>query len=183
MQATKFDLVGLAFVMTAALSTCAAVKIEFTVGSANPETPTITNVISDLKSELPIIDQNEWKCLTLNIFHEARSEKFLGQVLVAQVTKARVLNDKYPDTYCEVVYQNKQFSWVHQGKSEPILENRREREAWLLAEHIAYAMIVSELDESVSDIMYYHSTEVSPKWARKMERKFQYGKHIFYAMN
>ena len=58
-------------------------------------------------------------CLTLNVYHEARGEPFLGQVAVAEVTLNRVDDLRWPDTVCEVVYQPYQFSWTLEDKDPP----------------------------------------------------------------
>lgn len=42
-------------------------------------------------------------CLALNVYHEARSENYDGQMAVAQVTLNRVASEKYPDSICDVV--------------------------------------------------------------------------------
>ena len=50
-------------------------------------------------------------CLATNIYFEARSEDRVGQYAVAEVTLNRVASPDYPDDVCEVVWQDKQFSW------------------------------------------------------------------------
>src|SRR5690606_38542738 len=46
------------------------------------------------------------KCLATAVYFEARSEPYKGQVAVAQVVINRVFSPFYPDTVCDVVYQN-----------------------------------------------------------------------------
>ena len=42
-------------------------------------------------------------CLAENIYFEARAESFSGKAAVGNVTKNRVLDDRWDNTYCEVV--------------------------------------------------------------------------------
>ena len=70
------------------------------------------------------------KCLTENIYFEARGQGQAGWLAVAQVTQNRVDDRRFPNTICEVVKQgltyasgdpirNKcQFSWYCDGKSD-----------------------------------------------------------------
>jgi hypothetical protein len=48
----------------------------------------------------------EIECLTAAIYFEARGEPIIGQNMVAQVVLNRVESAYYPDTVCDVVYQN-----------------------------------------------------------------------------
>ena len=50
--------------------------------------------------------QKEMNCLAKAIYFEARGEPVKGQQLVAQVVLNRVDSEYYPDTICDVVYQN-----------------------------------------------------------------------------
>ena len=44
-------------------------------------------------------------CLAENIYFESRAESFSGKAAVANVTRNRVEDDRWPSTYCEVVQQ------------------------------------------------------------------------------
>jgi spore germination cell wall hydrolase CwlJ-like protein len=56
------------------------------------------------------------KCLTDNVYHEARGEPEQGRYAVIFSTLSRVLDSKYPDTICGVVHQPWQFSWTMDKK-------------------------------------------------------------------
>jgi len=59
-------------------------------------------------------------CLAENIYFEARAESVSGKAAVANVTKNRVLDSRWPSTYCEVVQQGpKRESW--KTKQDPNL--------------------------------------------------------------
>ena len=55
---------------------------------------------------------NEVLCLAENIYFEARAESYSGKAAVGNVTRNRVLDKRWPSTYCEVVQQGpKRESW------------------------------------------------------------------------
>ena len=48
---------------------------------------------------------NEVLCLAENIYFEARAESYSGKAAVGNVTRNRVLDKRWPSTYCDVVTQ------------------------------------------------------------------------------
>jgi spore germination cell wall hydrolase CwlJ-like protein len=48
---------------------------------------------------------SEVQCLAENIYFEARAESFSGKAAVGNVTRNRVLDKRWPSTYCDVVTQ------------------------------------------------------------------------------
>lgn len=54
--------------------------------------------------------------LACNIYYEARTEGLEGMMAVVAVTMNRVASKHYPNTVREVVWDNKQFSWTHDGQ-------------------------------------------------------------------
>lgn len=77
-------------------------------------------------------------CLAMNLWFEARGEGIDGMFAVAEVTQRRVEHPAWPDTYCEVVYQDWQFSWTMEPATPPTLmaltESQQER--WALIKGI-----------------------------------------------
>lgn len=129
--------------------------------------------------------QNEIKCLTLNIFHEARSESKQGQRAVASVTLNRVASKRYPNTICDVVYQKRwdkirkryvsQFSWT-EFDEPPKLKSKAWYRAWKIAEEV-----YKEKDKKLlNGALFYHAQHIKPSWARKKKPIARIGKHIFY---
>lgn len=74
----------------------------------------------------------QFVCLAQAIYFEARGETPEGQLAVGRVVLNRVASEAYPDTICDVVYQNAeranrcQFSFACDGKPEIASE----RAAW-----------------------------------------------------
>ena len=64
---------------------------------------------------LPVEDQElqaDIYCGAQNIYFEAGSEPFEGMMAIADVTINRKKDTRWPDSICNVVWQNKQFSWT-----------------------------------------------------------------------
>lgn len=124
----------------------------------------------------------ERECLATAIYFEARGESRRGQIAVAQVVLNRVRSPDFPDTICNVVYQNShkrgcQFSFACDGIADRI----KEKTAWARAQAIAEEVTSGKLLLSeVAGATYYHAKSVSPKWAAKMQRLARIGQHIFY---
>jgi len=126
----------------------------------------------------------EHKCLSLAIYFEARSESEIGRLAVARVILNRVNSPFYPDTICEVVYQNAgkrdscQFSFACNGKSD---RPRRGR-AWEQAKTLATRAIAGEGEvQAIATATHYHADYVLPKWSGAMTRLVKIGRHIFYS--
>ena len=141
--------------------------------------------IKDVQAEQMVsaVSQEEKTCLQQNIFFEARNQSTLGQVSVAWVTMNRVENSRYPDTICEVVWQRKQFSWTHDGKSDKPGDNILEQRAWEDAGIVAEVVLLDwARDESspVGNAIMYHADYVNPFWSASYDRVTQIDSHIFY---
>ena len=79
-----------------------------------------------------IYDRQEIYCGAQNVYFESQGEPGLGMVAVSQVVLNRVEDKRWPATICEVVWQNKQFSWTHDGKSDRIpLGSTYQRRLWM----------------------------------------------------
>lgn len=79
------------------------------------------------------------RCLAENIYHEARGETKDAQRWVAMVTIARAVDEdrQWPKTVCEVVAQERQFSWVLEAAiATKRSEQKRWKEALMLAREI-----------------------------------------------
>ena len=73
------------------------------------------------EAKIPNSQHREMICLAENIYFEARAESVEGKAAVANVTRNRVESDRFPNTYCEVVYQGPvRESW--KTKQDPNLE-------------------------------------------------------------
>ena len=124
----------------------------------------------------PDIDPEQHKCMALNIYHEARGEVSEGQIAVAQVTINRVKDQRWPDTICGVVYQDKQFSWTHMIKDHTPTDEK----AWEKAQVIARDVMIGNVEDPSFGANHYHANWVNPAWAKEMKLVRVIGSHLFY---
>lgn len=118
---------------------------------------------------------SEMECLARAIYFEARGESLEGQLAVAEVIANRAESRRWPSTYCGVVKQRKQFSFVKNGR---IPEPRRNTTAWKRAVGIARIVEGEHHESSVSNALFFHARYVNPGW--RLTRIGTVGNHIFY---
>jgi len=153
-----------------------------------PETPTdenadqaaidrsedLASMVADLRG--PEAGSRELECLATGIYFEAKSEPLAGQLAVGQVIANRAQSGgRFPSSYCGVLFQRGQFSFVH-GRSLPSAP--RASRQWQTA--VAMAKIVDQdLKESaVGNALFFHARYVSPGW--HLKRVASIGNHVFY---
>ncbi|MCG7944909.1 MAG: cell wall hydrolase [Candidatus Thiodiazotropha taylori] len=115
-------------------------------------------------------------CLAMNMYFEARDQGEEGMMAIAEVTLNRVESSEFPDNVCDVVWQHKQFSWTHDGKSDK-MKNKKYAD-------MTYEMAVDYMTGLETDItkgaLYYHADYVKPYWSKRTEPVAVLGDHIFY---
>jgi spore germination cell wall hydrolase CwlJ-like protein len=119
---------------------------------------------------------HELECLATGVYFEAKSEPLAGQLAVGQVIANRAQSGgRFPSTYCGVLFQRGQFSFVH-GRSLPSVPHSNRQ--WQTA--VAVAKIVDQglKESSVGDALFFHARYVAPGWRAK--RIASIGNHIFY---
>lgn len=122
--------------------------------------------------------REEHICMAKNIYFEARSESIKGQLAVALVTLQRVQDPRYPSNVCDVIYDNKQFSWYWDGLSDHPRNPSKYREIALFTSAILDADVA--IYDFTYDATHYHADYVQPYWAPYMVRKAKIETHIFY---
>jgi len=134
----------------------------------------LTSMVAQLKSSEP--GTHELDCLATGIYFEAKSEPLAGQLAVGKVIANRAQSGgRFPSTYCGVLFQHGQFSFVH---SHSLPSVPRASHQWQTA--VAIAKIVDQrLKESgVGDALFFHARYVSPGW--HLKRIAAIGNHVFY---
>ena len=144
--------------------------------TAAPVKPTgdLASMVAQLRSADP--GSRELECLAAGIYFESKSEPLAGQLAVGEVIANRAnSNGRFPSTYCGVLFQRGQFSFVR-GKSWPKV-NKSGRQ-WHNA--VAIAKIVDQdlKDSAVGNALFFHAKHVSPRW--RLKRVASVGNHIFY---
>jgi spore germination cell wall hydrolase CwlJ-like protein len=122
---------------------------------------------------------SEQDCLANAIYFEARGEPLQGQLAVAEVVMNRAASGRYPGTFCEVVTQRAQFSFVHHGR---IPQADRGSEAWRRAVGVARVAVEGLAPRLLpTSCLWYHANYVSPSWGRRLAETTRIGLHIFYS--
>lgn len=135
--------------------------------------------LMQLVGDMPIGNElaPDLKCLAQAIYFEARGEPMEGQLAVAEVVINRAKSGIYPTSYCEVVTQPAQFSFVRHGRIPAADESSV---AWQRAQAIAEIAQQNLWQSKAADALYFHATYVRPSWARQKVELAQIETHIFY---
>jgi len=162
---------------------------------SDPNDIVYEEIAEEIDSGIFPIDEKQSTCLSLNIYHESRSDNFAGRVAVADVVLNRVDSSRYPNDICSVTEQSKtrvnwkgntvpvrgmcQFSWYCDGVSDEPLDY----DAWEDAKIIAEMMLTNQAFRGITEgSTHYHATYVKPNWIndRGMQYVGQIGQHKFY---
>lgn len=119
----------------------------------------------------------EMECLAGTVYFESRGEPLAGQLAVAQVVINRSESRQFPSSYCGVVYQRAQFSFVKGGRMPTI---RRGSGAWKRAKAIARIAHEAQWESEAQDSLYFHAKYVSPRWSHRKAKRAAIKTHIFY---
>ena len=135
--------------------------------------------LRDLVAAMPAAGElsDEMRCLAGAVYFESRGEPLHGQLAVAQVIINRSESSRFPESYCGVVYQRSQFSFVR-GGSMPAVKTGSA--AWKRATAIARIAHQGLWDSEAQDSLYFHANYVKPGWANKKTRRVAINTHIFY---
>jgi N-acetylmuramoyl-L-alanine amidase len=131
-------------------------------------------LVNKFSAGVPLDD--EGTCLATAVYFEARGESFEGQLAVADVVMNRAASGKYPTSWCNVVKQPWQFSFVRNGQFPAITDS----DAWAKAQGVARIAMADVAREIPADVLWYHANYVSPSWGSRLTEVSQIGAHIFY---
>lgn len=119
----------------------------------------------------------EGKCLATAVYFESMGEPLEGQLAVANVVINRAKSGLYPSSWCGVVKQKAQFSFVRGGRFPHV---NTSSEAWNKAQSIARIASLNLTTALPQDVLWYHADYVAPSWGRRLTRASKIGAHIFY---
>ena len=146
------------------------------VVEAEPDAPVtgdLASMVAQLRSTEP--GSRELECLAGAIYFEAKSESLKGQLAVGHVVANRAASGRFPSSYCGVVYQRNQFSFVRGGSMPRIARSHIQ---WKNAVAIAKIVDRKLAPTPVSKALFFHATRVSPRW--RLTRVATLGNHVFY---
>ncbi|MEM7780467.1 MAG: cell wall hydrolase [Pseudomonadota bacterium] len=137
---------------------------------------------SSLRELVGLVDtetrlSEQMRCLAGAVYFESRGEPLYGQLAVAEVVINRSEDVRWPASYCGVVYQRAQFSFVRGGQMPRINTSSA---AWTRAKAVARIAHDGMWQSEASDAVYFHADYVSPRWSRAKTRLAKIDTHIFY---
>lgn len=136
-----------------------------------------------------VLDSKEYTkeltCLINTLYAEARSEPEEGIRAVMSVIYNRKNHKNYPNTFCKVILQDKQFSAFNQDKS---LATKRlkpvkglDEEAYTKVAGIAQEAVVGAFKPVLEpSVLHYTHVRVKNYWTKRMQAVKIAGRHVFY---
>ncbi len=118
-------------------------------------------------------------CIAVAIYHESRGESLDGQLAVARVIMNRAASGKYPGSWCRVVKQPWQFSFVNPRTGHYPAVNEASA-SWRKAQAITRLAVSNAVPSVSNDVLWYHADYVAPSWGRRLSFVQKIGTHIFY---
>ena len=141
------------------------------VDSTKPST--LRSLVAKMRSAT--VPSRELECLAGAIYFESKSEPLAGQLAVGQVIANRAKSGRFPSSYCGVVFQRGQFSFVRNRQLPSISRSSLQwRTAVAIAQIVDQAMQVS----AVPKALFFHARYVAPRWG--LTRLATVGNHVFY---
>jgi len=134
--------------------------------------------LEELVADMPVADgamSKDMRCLAGAIYFESRGEPLLGQLAVGRVIVNRAESGRFPESYCGVVFQRSQFSFVRGGQMPSIDTGSA---AWRNARAIAEIAHQGLWDSPAKGALFFHAAHVNPRW--RLTRVVQVSSHIFY---
>lgn len=117
----------------------------------------------------------ELHCLAGAVYFESKSESLAGQLAVGRVVVARSKSGRFPNSYCGVVFQRSQFSFVRGNAMPAIAKSSRQ---WKNAVAIAQIAHANTWRSPAEGALFFHATYVSPGW--RLTRVARVDNHVFY---
>jgi len=132
-------------------------------------------LVDKFSTGAPLTD--EANCIAVAVYHEARGESLEGQMAVAKVIMNRAASGKYPASWCGVVKQPWQFSFVQHGQFPYV---NKGSEAWRKAVGVTRLAVANAVQSVPKECLWYHANYVAPDWSNNLQRVQKIGAHIFY---
>lgn len=152
----------------------AAEAVSDNSADAAPQADSLRELVAAMPAGSQLSD--ELQCLAGAVYFESRGEPLAGQLAVAQVIINRAEDRRFPSSYCSVVYQRAQFSFVKHGRMPRIKTGSR---AWQRAHAIARIAHRGLWDSEASDALYFHANYVRPSWSRRKVALATIDTHVF----
>ena len=145
------------------------------MSATHPNAGSLSAMVSKMPTGASL--NSQMNCLASAVYFESRGEPLAGQLAVAKVIMNRAASRQFPNSYCSVVKQRSQFSFVRGGR---IPTPNKGSNAWRRAKAIAMIADQNLWRSAAKDSLYFHATYVRPSWARKKSQRARINTHIFY---
>jgi N-acetylmuramoyl-L-alanine amidase len=118
----------------------------------------------------------ELECLAVGVYFESKSEPLAGQMAVGHVIANRAnSHGRFPSSYCGVLFQRGQFSFVRGGGWPPVAKSGAQ---WRSAMNVARLVDGALRPSNIGKALFFHAKRVSPGW--KLTKVASIGNHVFY---
>lgn len=144
-----------------------------------PASPSVPNRAASLSEMVRAVahaepENAQLRCLANGIYFESNGESLEGQLAVAHVIINRARSGRFASSYCGVLTQRGQFSFVRGGAVPQAPRNS----GWYRAVAIARIAEAEGWRNPAPGAMFFHAARVSPGWNRP--RVARIDNHIFY---
>lgn len=121
--------------------------------------------------------------LALAIYREARGEPAAGKLAVGWVIRNRVADQRWPETYRDVILQPFQFSAFNKNDSQSTVFPKAESDAaWEGCVSAAREVLNGATDFTNGANHYFADTIEPPNWADPQKHVVSIGHHKFYKL-
>ena len=122
-------------------------------------------------SHVQNLSKQQLECLSLNAYHEARSEGEKGMLATIFVVLNRTKDSRFPSTPCKVIAQPNQFEWYGKGKTI------KEPEMYDKAKQLVHEVLGGKHKDVTCGAIYFNTHHKSPKNSKFTVR---IGNHSFF---
>ena len=123
------------------------------------------------QSQTQTLSKEQLECLSLNAYHEARSDGEKGMLATIFVVLNRTKDSRFPSTPCKVIAQKNQFVWWGKGKTI------KEPEMYDKAKQLVYEVLEGKHKDTSRGALYFNAHHKAPKGTMCTIR---IGNHSFY---
>ena len=123
------------------------------------------------QSQTQTLSKEQLECLSLNAYHEARSDGEKGMLGTIFVVLNRAKDSRFPSTPCKVIAQPNQFEWYGKGKTI------KEPEMYDKAKQLVHEVLEGKHKDWSRGALYFNSLHKQPKGTVCTVR---IGGHSFY---
>lgn len=145
------------------------------IPASRPDATSLPELVQQIDTRRALSE--EMQCLAGAVYFESRGEPLAGQLAVAQVIINRTEDGRFPRSYCGVVQQAGQFSFIRNGRMPQIREHSA---AWARARAVAEIAHKGLWQSEADDAVFFHARYVRPDWSQRKQRLAQISTHIFY---